>query len=134
MSARSRDRDTAVDATNVAAGTLYYPTEASNLGIDMDGVDCVSINLVCSGGVTNTFESSQDGVTFVDITKAGYSQNTNTTGASSFIDATDIVDFDGINTKYFRIKSVTSDASNSVKISTRTENAAILTNLDPAVV
>lgn len=120
---RSRTKTTQVNGTNLAAATNYYP---DSTGIDMDGISDISVGMVCSGGVTITFEASHDGTNFTDITKAGYSLNTNATGAASFIDKTDIVDFDGIDTKRFRVKSVTADASNAVLLTTRIEGETLV--------
>ncbi len=102
--------------TDIAAGTNYYP-DAN--GFLMRGFNDLSILYAISGGVTLTIEASQeeadeDPVNWVDITEAGYDLGTNQTGSASFIDLTGIVDFDNLNVQRVRLKSVTSDGTNSV--------------------
>lgn len=104
-----------VNGTNLDAATNYYP---SGSGYDMVGTKDLSLLMACSGGVTVTVEAG-DGTTWVDVTKAGYSLNTNLRDAASFIDKTDIVNFIDLGQRYFRVKSVTADASNSVKLLAR---------------
>lgn len=110
-----------VDEVDLSADTYYYP---SSDGIEMKGFDDFSIGYVLSGGVTLTIEAIQDveaeeTPTWMDITLAGYNVNTNVTGNVSFVDVTGLVDFDNANLSKFRIKIVTSDNTNGVKVVAR---------------
>ena len=110
-----------VDETDLAALTYYYPAEA---GLGMKGFDDLSIRYILSGGVTMTIEVEQEASdeaapTWLDITPAGFDLTTNATGAVSFVDLAGIVDFDNLNVMKFRIKIVTSDATNAVYVSIR---------------
>lgn len=99
-----------VNGTNLAADTIYYP---SSSGQDLIGLKNVNVLMACTSGVTATMEAG-DGTTWVDITKSGVSLNLGTT-ATSYVNATDIIQFKDLQLRYFRIKSVTSDNSNTVK-------------------
>ena len=99
-----------VNSTNLSAATNYYP---SSSGQDLIGFKSVNVLMACSGGVTTTIEAG-DGTTWVDITKTGVSLNAGTT-ATSYADTTDILQFKDLNLRYFRVKSITADGSNSVK-------------------
>jgi len=104
-----------VDTTNVAAATNYYP---SSDGKVLGAMNLVSIQGMISGGVTATIEATWDDAAspdWVDITPAGYDLLTNVTGGASFVDTNFALDFDQINAKKIRIKSVTSDATNAVQ-------------------
>jgi len=101
------------DTTNVAGGTLYYP---STTGRAMGNFNNMSMHYVTSGGVTTTIEAKIDDSTdWVDITPAGFELATNATGAASFVDTSGIVDFDDLHVRTIRVKSVTSDATNGVQ-------------------
>ncbi len=110
-----------VDETNLAADTYYYP---STEGMDFDEFDDLSIGFILSGGVTLTIEAIQDeevevSPTWIDITRAGFDITTASNGASNFIDSSKILDFDNLNVSKFRVKIVTSDNTNGVKIVVR---------------
>lgn len=86
-----------VDATNISATTRYYPTEASDRGMQVSPATLrQALEMVCSGGVTVTVEGSLDDKdldgsarteTFVDITKLCKSASTGVDGAASFVDS-----------------------------------------------
>jgi len=104
-----------IDTTNVAAATNYYP---SSDGKVLGAFNIVSIQGIISGGVTATIEATWDDAAspdWVDVTPAGYDLLTNATGGASFIDTNFALDFDQLNAKKVRIKSVTSDATNGVQ-------------------
>jgi len=104
-----------IDTTNVAAATNYYP---SSDGKVLGAFNIVSIQGIISGGVTATIEATWDDAAspdWVDITPAGYDLLTNVTGGASFIDTNFALDFDQLNAKKVRIKSVTSDGTNAVQ-------------------
>lgn len=108
-----------IDTTNVAAATNYYPSTA---GASLDGFRHLNIQGVTSGGVTSTIEFTNDPAAspdWIDGTKAGYEVITNTTGNASFIDSTFALDYTFCNFAYFRVKSITSDATNAVQYSYR---------------
>lgn len=116
-----------VNATNLSATTRYYPTEATDRGMPVSPATLrTTLEMVCSGGVTVTIEGSlddkdQDGPerteTFVDITKLCKSANTGTDGAASFVDKTDLVLIPPtLGLARLRIKVVTSDATNAVRL------------------
>ena len=108
-----------VDTVNVAATTTYYP---STSGISIDGYKHLCIQGVTSGGVTSTIEVTNDPAVspdWLDITKSFYELVTNTTGNTSFIDVSFLLDSTYSNFKSFRIKSITSDATNAVQYSYR---------------
>lgn len=101
-----------VDETNLSAATRYYPSAD---GMPMAPYKDLSIQGEVSGGVTVTVEARQDDAgTWLDITPAGYELLTNTLGNASFVDTNFIVDFDNLNMWRFRIRVVTSDATNAV--------------------
>lgn len=108
-----------VDTTNIAATTTYYPDTS---GILLDGYKNVCIEGVTSGNVTTTIEATIDPAAspdWIDITKAAYDLLTNTTGNASFVDVSFLLDFDNLNVKYLRVKSVTGDNTNAVQYSYR---------------
>lgn len=107
------------DTTNIAAATNYYPSAD---GFVVDGYTLWSVQEVDSGGVTVTFEVTNDDASspdWVDITPAAYNAATNAAGSASYIDATALLVFEGIPAKKFRVKKVTSDASNGVQTHTK---------------
>lgn len=119
---KARTFTTHVSTTNLAADTYYYT-------ITGDRITGVAVEIVTSGGVTVTFEgtvvASPASGDWVDITEAMFSMNTGIgsgnghgtgAGAASFIDKTDIITINKLMLRGFRIKSVTSDNTNAVKI------------------
>jgi hypothetical protein len=105
--------DELIDDTNLAAATNYYP---SSTGQALGMFKHVTIQGVTSGGVTTTFEAKIDDSTdWVDITKSGYRLDDGTTLNTSFVDQTFVMDYENLNVRDFRIKSVTSDATNAVQ-------------------
>ena len=111
---------TLVSETNLGAGTNYYPSES---GKEMKGFDDLSIGVKVSGGVTVTIEveqeNSDDTPSWDDITPVGYDLITNATGAASYVDTSAVIDFDNLNVMKFRVKAITSDATNSILITSR---------------
>lgn len=112
-----------INSTNVATGTNYYP---SSDGLIIDGFKDVSIQANTAGTgasvVTTTFEVSDETdspTRWLDCTKAGYVSGgslAGTVGNVSFIAASSAgsdfkIDFDGMNAKRMRVKSVTSGAA-----------------------
>ncbi|MFA5135462.1 MAG: hypothetical protein WC505_06790 [Patescibacteria group bacterium] len=107
-----------VDATNVGAGTVYYP---SDTGGDMLGYGGLCLQMVTSGGVTTTVEVTNDTAAvpdWLDITLAGDDLCLRS-WAASYVDRSTMVDFDNLNVRAFRIKSITADASNAVQYNIR---------------
>lgn len=118
---KGRTFATQVDDTNVAADTYYYT-------ITSDRLSSVSVMMECTGGVTVTFEGTMDDPTtgtWVDITESGSSLLTGASSAASFVDQTDIIDYDSLRLKAFRIKVVTADNTNTVRILTAVENEVV---------
>jgi hypothetical protein len=110
---------TLVDTTNVTpAATNYYP---STDGLDMGAYQGICIQGITSGGITTTIEVTNldapvsASTDWIDITKAGYELSTNTSGNASFVDVNFILDYDRLNVKAIRIKSINSDTSNVVE-------------------
>jgi len=104
-----------IDTTNVTAATNYYPSSA---GLTLGGYKDFCVQGVISGGVTATIEVTLDDAAspdWLDITKAGFEMVTNTTNNTSFVDTSFVLDFDNLNVKAVRVKSVTSDATNGVQ-------------------
>lgn len=115
--------ETLINTTNVGAATNYYPSAA---GMCMDGYSSISISGVTAGGVTTTIEatnSDEASPDWLDVTAAftNLIVNPPAIGASyvdvNFALVTSLMQ--ASNFKYFRIKSVTSDATNTVKYFTR---------------
>jgi hypothetical protein len=110
---------------NLAANTYYYPSETG--GQPMTGYDDLSIRYILAGGVTMTIEAMQDHTDaadpdWEDVTQAGYDVGTNDSGNAFYLDQTGILDFDNFNVTAFRVKIVTSDGTNSVRISSRSKS------------
>jgi hypothetical protein len=109
-----------IDTTNVGAATNYYP---SSSGLSMDGYSGVAIQANTAGGVTTTIEVTLHGAaspTWIDITDSCYNwvlggvrYNT------SFVDVPFLLFLENLNVKAIRIKSITSDATNTVVYSMR---------------
>jgi len=56
---------------------------------------------------------------WLDITKAGYALSLNSTGNANFVDTSDILDFDNLNSSLVRVKIVATDATNGIQIHAR---------------
>jgi len=109
------------DVTDIPADTYYYPDVG---GMRFTGFDDLSIGMVCSGGVIVTIEASQDSInedspSWLDITKAGFDVVKNKDNNANYTNESTTVDFDNLNAMKFRVKAVTSDATNSIKLSCR---------------
>lgn len=118
---KGRTITTQIDSTNLAADTYYYT-------ISSDRLSSVSVMMECSGGVTVTFEGTIEDPatgTWIDITEAASSLLTGASSFASFVDQTDIVDYDSLRLRGFRVKVVTSDNTNAVKIITAVENDVV---------
>lgn len=111
--------DTLVNTTNVAAATNYYP---SALGMSMDGFKdlCLSGRLIDADGtidVTVEVANNPNPATAVFHQIYGYDAEANavvnTVGCNNST-KTFVWDFDNLNATWFRIKSVTSGATNTV--------------------
>ena len=122
---KSRTFTTHVNTTNKAAETTYYTI----LG---ERIENLSLFLACSGGVTVTLEAclvaSPTGTDWVDVTESLFSMKTGVGngqtggGATSYVDSNDILKFlNTVITRGFRVKCVTADDSNAVKIVTCVE-------------
>ena len=111
--------DTLVHTTNVAAATNYYP---SALGMSMDGFKdlCLSGRLIDADGtvdVTVEVSNNPDPATGIFHQVYGYDAEANamvnTVGCNNST-KTFVWDFDNLNATWFRIKSITSGATNTV--------------------
>lgn len=109
-----KDSTLLLESTNLAATTYYSST------IILDGYRNITLQGKLTGGITVTIEtkllSSDD---WVDITKSGYELITNTINNSAFIDVNFLLDFSNINVKFIRVKYITSDITNYIKLSYR---------------
>lgn len=106
-------REELVDTTNLSADTYYYP---SSTGRTLGNFNNVTIHGETTGGVTVTVEAKIDDSTdWLDITKAGYRIDANTTNITSLIDQSFGLAFDKLHMGEVRIKSVTSDNTNGVQ-------------------
>lgn len=109
-----KDSTLLLESTNLAATTYYSST------IILDGYRNITLQGKLTGGITVTIEtkllSSDD---WVDITKSGYELITNTINNSSFVDVNFLLDFSNINVKFIRVKYITSDITNYIKLSYR---------------
>lgn len=112
--------ETLIDTTNVGAATNYYPSSA---GLAMDGYSGLSIQAQISGGVTATIEVTNDDASspdWVDITDSCYNWTTaGTRYSASWVDTNFLFMLENLNVKAVRIKSITSDATNSVQYNVR---------------
>lgn len=109
---RPRISVTTQAVTTVAGATQRFPSDA---GLTMDGFEDLSVQFqlnTTGGGADDTesftFEASDDGTTWIDITKAGYDVTNDVTGNASYpcgagATLSAKVDFDQLNAKYFRI-------------------------------
>ena len=105
------------NTTNLAAATYYYPSAS---GKTMGNKNNVSLDYELSGGVTMTFEQRKSSSgSWKDITPSGYNLTDNTTGNASFVDVSGTIDWDNLHTGMWRVKIVTSDATNSVYLETK---------------
>lgn len=117
-SSKTVEATSLVDTTNVAATTTYYP---STSGAPIAGYRHLCIQGITSGGVTTTIEVTNDPAVspdWLDITKSFVELQAGTT-ATSYVDVSFILEKQMLNIKSFRIKSITSDASNAVQYSYR---------------
>ena len=109
-----KDSTLLLESTDLAATTYYSST------IILDGYRNITLQGKLIGGITVTIEakllSSDD---WVDITKSGYELITNTINNSSFVDVNFLLDFSNINVKFIRVKYITSDITNYIKLSYR---------------
>lgn len=120
-----RDQYILVDETNLAAGTNYYNIDELIRNNDL------TFHLAITGNVIITFEAtlSKEDEDWFNITPSGYSLGTNSQGNSSYI-ASDIVDFEKINALQARVKVVTADATNVIKVYTLKTTNNIVNTLD----
>lgn len=106
--------------TAVAAGTRYYPDPTGKACYELDGRTVVTVQLKGASGTTTTIEGTlgrglaQDGVAeiWVDITKMFTDCNTGV-AATSYVDASAILQANGLNFTKIRIKSVTAGGSST---------------------
>lgn len=109
-----KDSTLLLESTDLAATTYYSPT------ITLDGYRNITLQGKLVGGITITIEakllSSDD---WIDITKSGYELSTNTINNNSFTDVDFLLDFSNINVKFIRVKYITSDITNYIKLSYR---------------
>lgn len=123
-------------AANPAAGTYYYPGPlVGDPGIDHSGYRDASwfISATNAGGVTQTFtvEISDDGTTWIDVTRAAYDCVSDTgPGSATWVAAAGVttnfkLDFDGLNARYIRLVNVVVGAAN---------NSAVVSYRDSGVV
>ncbi len=106
-----------VDATNLSAGGRYYPGDK---GFSLAGISGWSVQGNTSGGVTTTFECSNDvdntaSADWIDVTRAVLNLADNSTGNTNFVDEDFVVHTENLTARKCRIKVVTSDGSNAVK-------------------
>ena len=116
-----------VDTTNLAADTNYYP---SSTGATMDGYSDLSLTgkfIDADGTVTLTIEATNDedtsGGDWIDITKAFYDAENNTTGNASYTvtngTLTFAIDADNLNYRYYRVVVVNNGATNTIIVKAR---------------
>jgi hypothetical protein len=112
-------RSLPINRTNTATGTTYVPSAG---GWELTGKGVVSIHLKVAGGVTVTFEASNEEpfrdagkatIDWCDVTKFGVDLETGNDGNTNFADEETIVQFNGLCVNRFRLKTVRSDATNS---------------------
>jgi hypothetical protein len=113
---RDTDPQTVADETNETAVTHYYP---SSSGLEIGERKHLTFQCDLTDG-TLTFEASNDGTTWTDITRAALDLEAFTTGAASYatVGGTDnwLLDFDHLGARYIRAAVVYPDATNSVDI------------------
>lgn len=117
--------------TDISAATRYYPplngseTDSSGKTIE-GGMRTLAIQATITDAtvtVEATLEDSKDigdGTTsstpnWVDVTKTGKKLSTGATGSAS-LTASDILLFEGIPIKAYRVKVVTADATNAIRL------------------
>jgi len=113
-------------ADNVSAATRYFPTTTGDVGIEMGEHTVATVGIIVSGGVTITIEGcmrrldhpTDAGLTdaWVDITGQFVDLSTGLSGTTSFVDVSKILQANGLNVERIRVKTVTSDTSNSLDI------------------
>lgn len=136
-----------VNDSNLTAATRYYPTVTGDIGRDVRLASTMTLRLVCTGGVTVTVEASVDdpdrdrilpgSMTWTDVTAKCVLKSSGAVGAASFVDTTDYLTLDVSEWSRVRVKVVTADGSNAVKLveldgpntATQTTLAAILAYL-----
>lgn len=114
------------EATNLSAATRYYPTVSGNIGRDTQHKALLAVYVATSGGVTLTFEATIEdpdrdkilpaNLVWIDVTTEVFRRSTAAKGAASFVDVTDMLLLNVTRYRRVRIKSVTADASNAVRI------------------
>ena len=117
---------TAQTLHNISQATRYFPpidgSTSITAGSRMALNETLCLQIKCSGGVTVTIEATfgeaekQESPTWIDITPLAFTASTNATGFASFVDANDIVWFPSIPIYRWRIKVVTSDATNDIEL------------------
>lgn len=109
-----------IDTTNVDTTTVYYPTTTSDVGVDVSTKTALALWCKLSGGVTLTVEGTSQAAPaagdWVDVTKSCKLMSTGNTGTASMIDVTDCFLLNGALLKRLRVKVVTSDASNAIRV------------------
>ena len=107
------------EATNIGAADNYYPSSA---GVSMAGYKSFAAAETTSGGCTTTIQATYDTAavpTWYDVSLAAYNPITNATGVASWVDTGAIQDYPDANVTAFRVKIVTSDATNGIKLAIR---------------
>jgi hypothetical protein len=102
-----------INTTNVAATTTFYP---SAYGFQIGKKAKLRMWDYCTGTVTNSIQISYDSAFTTPIEILGQDVTTGTTATSWLDSAGKAIDYEGIDQCYFRVKSITGDATNTVKI------------------